>query len=99
MKKIIILTAVILTAIVSLLIINSKASAEPTIKRTKSIISVEVMSGDTLWDIAEEYYTPEFKSIKNYVDEISKTNRLSSDCIHAGTYLIIPVYKDNSINN
>ena len=48
--------------------------------------------GDSLWSIAKTYYVPECGSFTDYLKEIKKTNSLKSDSIHAGRYLLIPIY-------
>ena len=54
--------------------------------------SVQVRSGDTLWSIAEEWQTDEWKDTRLYVQVIKEVNNLTSDTIHTGNYLIIPYY-------
>ncbi len=58
----------------------------------KVISSVYIESEDTLWSIAQEYYTKECGSMQEYVQEIRDTNGLSGDGIHAGGYLVVPYY-------
>lgn len=53
---------------------------------------IQVNSGDTLWDIAQEYKTSEYASTKAYVEEIKEINHLSDDVITSGCYLMIPYY-------
>lgn len=60
----------------------------------KYYTSVEIEKGDTLWNIAEEYITPEYASIQAYVDEIKELNHLGDDKIHSGEYLMIPYFSD-----
>ena len=60
---------------------------------SKSVISVEIKKGDTLWSIAQKYYTHEYNSIDEYILEIKRSNRLVSDTIHAGQYIIIPFFE------
>lgn len=67
-------------------------SAQPTEPRTKRAVSVQIEAGDTLWELAEQYYSTEFSSLSSYIEEIKRTNQLSGDTIHAGCYLIIPYY-------
>lgn len=57
-----------------------------------SYISVPISSNDTLWSIAEEYYTDDCGSITNYINEIKRCNALTSDEIYAGNNIIIPLY-------
>lgn len=59
-------------------------------------LSVPISNQDTLWSIAEEYYTEEFGSVKNYIKEIKECNSLSSDAIYAGNHIIVPVYDNKT---
>lgn len=94
-RKKAILTSVMMSGAVLLLsmfTISNTVSAHGSKVRERQIISVQIEEGDSLWSIAEEYYTGEYKSVRNYVKEIKSTNGLTSDTIHAGCYLIIPCY-------
>ena len=44
------------------------ASAGNTTGGTYTITSVKIEEGDSLWSIANEYYTDEFSSISAYID-------------------------------
>lgn len=70
------------------------ASDRPNNKdtRTKIVSSILIEEGDTLWGLATEYYTEEFESINQYIEEIKKSNGILSDTIHTGEYIIIPYY-------
>ena len=54
--------------------------------------SIEITSGDTLWDIAKENMSEEYDSVYEYIDEIMEMNNLDSDQIHAGQYLTVAYY-------
>lgn len=56
---------------------------------------IQVNSGDTLWDIAQEYKTSEYASTRAYVEEIKEINHLSDDAITTGCYLTIPYYAEH----
>lgn len=91
-----ILLAVAALAIVTILIgvVSVKeVSASEHGDRRKVITSVEIMQGDTLWDIASEYYSDEFDNMNDYIKEIKKVNNMPTDKIVAGNYIIIPYYK------
>lgn len=59
----------------------------------KLVVSVQVEKNSSLWDYAEQYYTEEYESMDAMIREIKQTNGLSSDTIHAGSYLLIPYYE------
>ena len=61
--------------------------------RSRYYQQIEIKSGDSLWNIADEHMTDEYDSINDYVDDIMSVNKLTSDRIHAGEYLIIPYYR------
>ncbi len=60
--------------------------------REKRVVSVMVEENDTIWTIAQEYYTEECGSMKEYVSEIKSCNSLKSNTIYAGYPIIIPVW-------
>ncbi len=62
----------------------------------KYYTSIPIGKGDTLWSIAVENITPEYAGIEEYIQEIRSLNHLSDDGIHAGRYLMIPRYFDES---
>ena len=51
--------------------------------------SIEIMPGDSLWSIANEYCFDMNMSINDYINEIKTLNHLSSDAITSGQYLTI----------
>ncbi|MEJ8553299.1 cell division suppressor protein YneA [Tepidibacter sp. Z1-5] len=64
-------------------------------KKYKNIVeyeTVNVMQGDTLWNIAKENIS-EKEDIRDYIYMIRKVNNLESANIHPGDQLLIPVYK------
>ena len=65
-----------------------KTNANENTKNKKIYTSISIKSGDTLWDIANEY-KPDDMSSKDYIKEIKEINSLSSDSIHTGNYLMI----------
>ncbi|MBR6019600.1 MAG: LysM peptidoglycan-binding domain-containing protein [Lachnospiraceae bacterium] len=67
--------------------------AKGSTERTKVLTSVYVENGDSLWSIAEKYYTPECGDMKDYVREIKRTNGLNSDTILYGYTLLVPYFK------
>lgn len=51
--------------------------------------SIEVQSGDTLWDIAELYMDDSYHSVTEYMNELIEINQLGSGRIHEGRYLTV----------
>lgn len=83
------LTLCILLGFGSLFVSGSKASAN---KNYKYYTSVEVKKGDTLWDIASEHMTEEYRSLHEYVAEVKALNGLRSNDIRSGQCLVVPYY-------
>ena len=82
-------------ALVMLLIIifrTINTHAAPAEVMTKYYTSIRVESGDTLWSIASDYITDEYKDMNEYIHEICSINHIFKDEIYAGEYLIIPYY-------
>lgn len=57
--------------------------------------NIEIQSGDTLWEIAEDYMdTAYYTSLTEYMNEIMTVNGMVSDRLVSGQKLIIPYYSE-----
>lgn len=54
--------------------------------------SIEIQSGDTLWNIASEYTNGTSQEINRYVGTLMKINGLATDQIQEGQYLTVVYY-------
>lgn len=79
---------VLLSGMLTVTIVASKKPANCE----KYVTAVYIESGDSLWTIAERFYTEQNSSMKDYIREIKECNHLSSNQIRQGQYLIIPYY-------
>ena len=82
----------VFSIILSLSIITTKVTAERALEREKTVTSVKIEKGDSLWSIASHYFTDEYKDMNVYIEEIKLSNGLTSDTIHEGRYIIVPYY-------
>lgn len=57
--------------------------------KSKTYISVEVMPGDTLWQIAKDF-GPADMDVREIIYNISKLNNVTADTLKAGQILLIP---------
>ena len=71
---------------------NIANAATPNSVRHKYYTSVEIESGSSLWEIAEEYMTEEYDSVEDYIKEVKQINHLTEDLIYEGAYLCVPYY-------
>lgn len=69
---------------------------ENNIQTTAYYKSIEIQSGDTLWDIAKTY-KPVDLTVDEYIDELMQINSLTSDSIHADQFLTVACYESESI--
>ncbi|MBR3772108.1 MAG: LysM peptidoglycan-binding domain-containing protein [Clostridium sp.] len=90
-NKLVICILFVSVLISGMLAVKIVASKKP-MESEKLVTSVYIEKGDSLWTIAEKYYTEENQSIKAYINEIKTCNHLSSNVIKEGQYLIIPYY-------
>ena len=68
------------------------SQAQDQEERVKYYTSIEIQPGDTLWEIADAYASPEYHSRYAYIEEVKEINHLMDDQITAGSYLTIPYY-------
>lgn len=61
-------------------------------ERMECYRSIQVKSGESLWEISSRYYSSEYKSMKRYIARIKYLNHMLDEEIPAGGYLIIPFY-------
>jgi cell division protein YceG involved in septum cleavage len=97
LKKLVVSNNVMLTMFVLLVAIFSFifgmrfVRADEKIEYEKSFISIEVNDGDTLTSIAQDYAVSAAE-YDTYISEVKNINNLDNDTIHAGCYLLVPVY-------
>ena len=92
-KLMLIVLTLLVTSVLIFICMTSRANASNAVAaRDMKVKSIEILPGDTLWEIASANYSDEFGSIKNYVKKIKESNQLKTDSIHTGMYLIIPYY-------
>ena len=65
---------------------EAKAGGGVTVYET-----IIVQDGDSLWSIAQDYSKNYTSSTRSYVNTLLEVNNLSSDEIHAGDSLILPI--------
>lgn len=63
------------------------------VEKEKYYKSIEIVSGDTLWDLAETHMDDNYGCVQDYIDEVKDMNGLLDDSIHDGQYLMIPYYE------
>ncbi len=69
--------------------------ADESVEYEKNFYAIEVQTGDTLTSIAQEYAQSK-ADYQDYMEEVIEINQLKDDKIHAGCYLMIPVYTEVS---
>ncbi len=82
-----IICIILLVALASVNRVNGQSD------RSKTVKSVCISEGDSLWSIAENFYTEECGDFRDYVSEIRKTNGLKDDTLFAGNYILVPYYR------
>lgn len=85
------LTAAIIV-ISTIIIINTVTAQGDEIEKEKCYKSIMIEYGDTLWDIAKEYYDSSSCTIPEYIDELKSINSLDCDNIQSGSYIIVSYY-------
>ena len=89
--------AILLFGIVSVLVLRPTPdlNANADHVNNKYFTTITVSSGDTLWDIADEYRTVEYADAQEYIDEVKEINQIKGDEITVGCTLVIPYYAES----
>lgn len=75
----------------------SSASDDLRVNERKFFTSYVVKKGDTLWSIAEQYITEEYKSYNDYIDEIKTSNHIGGSYLQEGQLIVLPYYADEPL--
>lgn len=78
--------------IVGTRLVSAYGNAQESPIEYKYYKSMEINSGDTLWEIAAQHTDGSYKAIINYIEELKDINGLTSDEIHEGQYLAVAYY-------
>lgn len=73
-------------------LVNAHDRADNDTIEQKYYKSIQIVAGDTLWNIAEEYMNENYDSVTEYIDELKAINGLTSDSIQEGQYITIAYF-------
>lgn len=94
-----ILSVMAAAALVCIILFSSRSitSADETgeaVKLTKYYKTITIETGDSLWSIADQYRSGEYRTTKDYVEELRLMNGLHSDRIQAGQKLVVAYFAE-----
>ena len=73
--------------------INALASSKADVASyNKYYTSIRIESGDTLWNLADEYIADLNIDKQEYIKEICEINSICENDIHAGDYIVVAYY-------
>ncbi len=75
------------------ILLSAHAEEPATEPKNRYYTSVQLKKGDSLWDIAREYYSESDYSLTEYVDELKRMNGLTGDRIHSGEYITVVYFQ------
>lgn len=92
-RVVVILGIILIVTIIGFSFITKTVIASSSNRQDQKLVtSIKLEKGDTLWKIANQYKTDEYKSIIEYINEIKRCNNIDSDTIVEGQYIIVPYY-------
>ena len=87
----------IVSAVCVILLVNKNqihsVKAGSSEQLNKYYKTITIQPGDTLWSIAKEYKSADYKNTKEYVEELMSMNNLHNDNITAGQKLLITYFE------
>ena len=100
-EKVITICTIIILVFIAVFVFGStttSADSNLRVNERKFFTSYVVKSGDTLWEIANNYITPEYTDTNEYIREIITSNQMDSTDIYPGQLMLIPYYADAPID-
>ncbi|MGN0364250.1 MAG: LysM peptidoglycan-binding domain-containing protein [Bilifractor sp.] len=96
LKKVLIIMAILLTGIFILFHFTADQTEAEKVNKPvyKYYTSIEVQRGESLWSIATDHMSPEYKDVYEYMSEIAQINHLRGDQLDCGQKIIIPYYSE-----
>ena len=76
---------------------NTSASPESTAAKNKYYTCIDIEQGDTMWEIADRFFTEEYSDYNEYIAEVMSINNLNSEHIRSGIKLCVPYYAEEPI--
>ena len=92
-RKVLAALSATILVISSVIIINTVTAQGDEMEKEKCYKSIMIEYGDTLWDIAKEYYDNSSYTIPEYIEELKSINRLDCDNIQSGSYIVVSYYR------
>ena len=89
---IVVITISLILGVLLLSGFNDTGKVNASTSNQKYFICVEIGEGDTLWSIADIYFSEEYSTVDEYIEEIKELNGLSSDKIYCGATLVVPYF-------
>lgn len=92
MKKLLVFVTILVIMISNTFgfsLMNSMAGVHRGTPKINYYTSIEVKPGDSLWSISSQYAADTDLSTREYVKLVKKMNGITSDEIHAGSYLTV----------
>ena len=83
-----VMLSVTILTMACLTIFNIDQAQAASVNRYKQI---EIQEADTLWNIAENYCSPD-KDIRTYIDDICEINDISANDVSPGDIVFVPIY-------
>lgn len=78
--------------LMSVILSHNQSNSRRAGEGKECYVSIQVQSGESLWEISSRYYSSEYKSMKRYITRIKYLNHMLDEDIPAGAYLIVPYY-------
>ena len=88
--SVVFLVAAILIGMMSFGAVRTQAASSEISRKYYTV--VEVQSGDSLWSIASDYITDDYKDMNTYIEEVRNINKILGDDIRTGQSLTVPYY-------
>ena len=94
-----VLSVMVVAAVVCIILFSNKnvTNADESgeaVQLTKYFKTITIEKGDSLWSIANEYKSGDYRRTEDYVNELKSMNNLHSDQIRTGQKLVVAYFAE-----
>lgn len=94
-----VLSVMVIASLVCIILFSNKNvtsanEAGESVRLTKYYKTITIRNGDSLWSLANQYKSGDYRTTRDYVNELKSMNDLHSENLKAGQKLVVAYFEE-----